>query len=465
MANAAAAVVTDALAVVAGFLAATWIRFDSGWVPVLFGRDPDLYTKYCRGAAVAAVVFFFVFQRLGLYVRPQLGRFENKIPRIIRACGIGIVAVTLLAFAVRKIYAEYSTGVLGIGFVTVSASILLERYILFRIELHYARHTPPANRVLLVGTDEVAARVYRGLRRDPKLRTEVCGFLRVTAADPRHPDVPAERILGTLEDLPRMAQALAPLDQIILTHSRLERDRMLDIVLFCEQNLIRFNLVPDVFDVLTGSMDVFLVDDIPLLGVARWPLDQFANRLIKRIEDLVVALIGLIVAAPVIAVAAIAIKRSSPGPVFYRQERCGEKGRTFTLYKLRTMRMDAEEKTGPVWTTENDPRRTPVGAFLRRYNLDELPQLYNVLKGDMSIVGPRPERPCFVERFKTGIGRYMWRHAYKPGITGWAQVNGLRGNTSLEERIKYDLYYLEHWSVAFDVKIMLMTLFAYEHAY
>jgi lipopolysaccharide/colanic/teichoic acid biosynthesis glycosyltransferase len=163
--------------------------------------------------------------------------------------------------------------------------------------------------------------------------------------------------------------------------------------------------------------------------------------------------------------AAVLIKRSSPGPVLYGQERCGERGRVFTLYKLRTMRTDAEEQTGPVFTAREDPRVTPVGAFLRRRNLDELPQLWNVLLGQMSLVGPRPERPHFVERFKEDISRYMWRHVSKPGMTGWAQVNGLRGNTSIQERIKYDLYYLENWSLALDFKILAKTFFARENAY
>ena len=164
-------------------------------------------------------------------------------------------------------------------------------------------------------------------------------------------------------------------------------------------------------------------------------------------------------------IAAIAIKLSSPGPVFYAQERCGEKGRVFRIYKLRTMRVDAEAASGPVWTVENDPRRTAVGTFLREWNLDELPQFWNVLKGEMSIVGPRPERPHFVEQFREDIQRYMWRHVSKPGLTGWAQINGLRGNTDIGERIKYDLYYLENWSLSLDFKIIARTLFARKNAY
>jgi exopolysaccharide biosynthesis polyprenyl glycosylphosphotransferase len=216
---------------------------------------------------------------------------------------------------------------------------------------------------------------------------------------------------------------------------------------------------------MTSSMDVQSLNDIPLLGISAWPLDSLWNRLLKRAEDVVGASVGLLLSLPVIAVAAVLIKRSSPGPVFYRQERCGEGGRAFTLLKLRTMPEDAEAQTGPVWTVENDSRRTRVGECLRTYNLDELPQFWNVFKGDMTLVGPRPERPYFVEQFKEEIGNYMSRHVSKPGMTGWAQVNGLRGNTDLKERVKYDLYYLENWSLAFDFKILLKTIFARKNAY
>ena len=185
----------------------------------------------------------------------------------------------------------------------------------------------------------------------------------------------------------------------------------------------------------------------------------------KRGEDIIGATIALLLSSPIIILAAIMIKRASPGPIFYKQERCGENGKNFNLYKLRTMQIDAEENSGPVFTAENDPRTTKIGALLRKTNLDELPQLWNVLKGEMSMVGPRPERPHFVEKFKTDINKYMWRHVSKPGMTGWAQVNGLRGNTSIEDRIKYDLYYLENWSLTFDFKILVRTLFANKNAY
>jgi exopolysaccharide biosynthesis polyprenyl glycosylphosphotransferase len=212
-------------------------------------------------------------------------------------------------------------------------------------------------------------------------------------------------------------------------------------------------------------VDVVSFDGVPLVGIRHIPLHYPWNRFVKRCSDLVGSAAGLILSSPAVALAAIAIKLDSKGPVFYSQERCGEDGTCFRLYKLRTMAEDAEKDTGPVWATENDPRCTRVGAVLRKYNLDELPQLYNVLRGDMSLVGPRPERPHFVSRFTEDMPKYMIRHAVKSGITGWAQVNGLRGDTNIKARLRYDMYYLENWSILFDLKIILMTLFARRNAY
>jgi exopolysaccharide biosynthesis polyprenyl glycosylphosphotransferase len=456
-------IVADALAVFGGFMLAIWIRFDSGWLEVEAGRPPSLYFKYGLGSLAATVVFLFVFKSLQLYVRPQTGRFENKIPRLMRAMTWGLLITTALAFLVRDpAYPEYSRLTLALAFCSTVALVLLERYLLFRLELHEARHSATRSAVLLVGTDEVAARLAKAIRHEPRLRTRVAGFV-ATNGETAHAEL-GEPVKGRLEDLERLLTG-GGVDQLIVCDTRLDQHRILDILLLCERHLVTFHMVPDLFRIMTGSVDMQTVGDVPLLGVSRWPLDFFWNRLFKRIEDVLGGLAGLIVSLPVIAVAAVLIKRASPGPVFYRQIRCGEAGRTFTLYKLRTMPVDAEAGTGPVWATPGDRRRTPVGAFLRAHNLDELPQFWNVLKGDMSLVGPRPERPHFVEQFKADIQHYMWRHVSKPGMTGWAQVNGLRGDTSIEERIRYDLYYLEKWSLSMDFKILIKTLFARENAY
>ncbi len=458
------ALLADALALVGAFFLATWLRFDSGLFTVRFGRDPDLYEQYAPAALAFALIGLWVFARLGLFVRPQRGRFESKIPRLVRACGLATLTSAVLAFAVRNLWLEISAGTLALTFPVAVFCVVAERYGLFRLELHYARHSEAINKVLLLGAGEVAARLRRGLADDRKLRTEVVGFLADADTVP-DPTIAPDLVLGAPGELTDVLDRIPGISQVILAGAALSHARIVEIILLCEQRMIQFNMVPDLFQVMTGSMGVQSVDDIPLLGVAEWPLDRFANRCLKRAEDIVVALTGLLLSAPILAAAALLIRKGSPGPIFYRQERCGEQGRVFTLYKLRTMVPDAEKETGPVWAAPDDARRTRVGAFLRRYNLDELPQFWNVLKGDMSAVGPRPERPHFVEKFKSDVGRYMWRHVSKPGMTGWAQVNGLRGDTSIEERIKYDLYYLEHWSLAFDFKILLKTFVARQNAY
>ena len=454
------AIACDAAAVAGGIMLATWVRFRSGWVPMVYEEPPDLYRFYGIGAAFAALLCVIVFRSQGLYVRPQVGSFPNKIPRILKSVATAVLLTMVLAFAVKN-EADYSRATIGVSALTIAFFVMLERYILYRIEWNMARHSRATNSVLILGTDGLAAHVQRTLGNEPMLRSKVTGFLRSDGEDEQ---VDSSLILGTMDDLERVV-GQGCVDQIILTDPGLSRPRILEVIRLCEKNLIAFNMVPDLFRIMTSSMDVQSLEDIPLLGVSRWPLDLFWNRALKRCEDVLGAAVGLVLASPVIAASALFVKLSSPGPVFYRQERCGEHGRPFTLLKLRTMRTDAEKDTGPVFTAENDPRATRVGAFLRRWNLDELPQLWNVLRGDMSLVGPRPERPHFVEQFKEDIGRYMWRHVSKPGITGWAQVNGLRGNTSIDERIRYDLYYLENWSLAFDLKILLRTVFAHENAY
>ncbi len=455
-----AAVVADALAVYAGFLLATWIRFNSGLIPMFHDGYPPMI-RYIYGGGIATLLFLFIFRSLGLYVRPQIGTFGDKIPRLVRAIGLGIFLAMALAFIIRT-EPPFSRITVGISFFSVIALVAVERFILFRIELRLAKRRELVNRVMIIGTDSVAAHLRRALEHEPRLRSRVVGFLRTGNEEPDA--AVAEMIKGRVADLEGIIDR-GEVDEVILADPSLPHSRMVQIMLYCERGLVSFRLVPDLFGMLTSRVSLQQVGDVPLLGVDKWPLDYFWNRMAKRAEDLVGSFIGLVLSVPVIAVAAPLIKRSSPGPVFYRQERCGERGNPFIIYKLRTMRESAEEGSGPVWATADDPRRTRIGAFLRRYNLDELPQFWNVLKGEMSLVGPRPERPHFVEQFKEDISKYMWRHVSKPGMTGWAQVNGLRGNTSISERIKYDLYYLENWSLAFDFKILAKTLFSRENAY
>lgn len=463
----AVAILADAAAMFSGFLAAMWLRFQSGWFPDWLARyfvdPPPNRDFYVYGAMIGTMILVLVFRSLRLYERPQFGSFSEAIPRLTRAIGLGLLLCAAVAFTIRTEYAPFSRVVVAMSLVTVWLAVLLERAFLFHVEIVAARRQPSRTKVLILGTDETCARLGRALERDPRQRAQVVAHVAVDNHPPSD-QIPAERIRGSLSDLPAML-ARGEAAQVIAGPAAIPHDQMVDILLNCQRYLVDFRMVPDLFRVLTSDVEVRTVDGIPLLGLSQWPLDRFANRFWKRTEDTVGAIAGLLIFSPVILIAAISIRLDSRGPVLFRQERCGRDGRPFTLYKLRTMRVDAEKESGPVWTSPDDPRCTAVGAKLRQWNIDELPQFWNVLIGDMSLVGPRPERPHFVEQFRGDLERYMVRHVSKPGMTGWAQVNGLRGQTDLRERLKYDLWYLENWSLSLDFKILARTLWAHRNAY
>ena len=290
----------------------------------------------------------------------------------------------------------------------------------------------------------------------------------VVGINPDHEKEPKSApVLGNLEELSNIV-ATHDIEEVILTETELPRSQVLSVILECEKHMVEFRLVADLLGMVTSQVDMRAIDGVPLLGLKESPLSEGYNRFIKRLVDIVFSGIGLIVLSPVFLFISILVKVTSPGPIFYFQKRIGEDGRRFAMIKFRTMIQNAEKGVGRVWAKKDDPRRTKIGGFLRKTNIDELPQLVNVFKGEMSLVGPRPERPNFVGKFREDIPRYMARHKIKSGMTGWAQVNGLRGNTSIEERTKYDLHYIENWSLAFDLKIIFMTimkLFVMENAY
>jgi Undecaprenyl-phosphate glucose phosphotransferase len=263
-------------------------------------------------------------------------------------------------------------------------------------------------------------------------------------------------ILGIYDDLDTILEK-NKIDIFFIAISVNEYDYFEGLIKKVEGHLSEIKVVPASYEFLSlrGGMDE--LGDLPIVNLQSSPLYGW-DSVFKRIFDLILGTLILVMVSPVMLVISILIKLTPEGPILYRQERVGMDGYSFQMIKFRTMHADAEEQTGPIWAKENDSRRTKVGAFLRRTSLDELPQLFNVIKGEMSLVGPRPERPKFVEEFRNRIPSYMLRHKIKAGMTGWAQINGWRGNTSLEKRIEHDLYYIQNWSVSFDLKILFMTL-------
>lgn len=465
------AIIADLAVIWLGQMVAVWIRFDSGWFALdesirSLLTNPEaqlrLYGFYSRASFVALVIYLTIFQLLKLYIRPQDGTFSAKIPRIVRACIFGGCGVLIASGLLKNTLPFISNGVVLLSMATVTFFVLLERLLLFRLEVKVASKSKPCHRAVILGTGEDAVRYIKAIESEPRMRTQIAAILTV-GDEPVASGIPAHLLRGDRAKLEEVVDS-EQIDMLVLATHSLTHDETVSLVVFCERHLVRFNMIPDLFRMMTTRMEFQMIDNVPLVGIGRWPLDQVWNRMLKRVVDIIGSIIGLLISLPFVLIAAIVIKCESKGPIFYGQERCGRRGKTFTIYKLRTMKQDAESGGKPGWTVGDDPRRTRSGAFLRKWNIDELPQFWNVLKGEMSLVGPRPERPYFVEQFTPGVEHYMWRHVSKPGLTGWAQVNGLRGDTSISERVKFDLYYLENWSLAFDFKILVRTFFAYRNA-
>lgn len=226
----------------------------------------------------------------------------------------------------------------------------------------------------------------------------------------------------------------------------------------CEKNGVRADIVPDYYRYLTSHPNIELLDNIPLISARYLPLDISYNSIFKRLFDVMFVVITSVIISPLLLLVAILVKVTSPGPIIYKQERVGEDGKIFMIYKFRSMSSENEYIDDKVWTKKDDPRITSIGKIIRKYSIDELPQFYNIFKGDMSLIGPRPERPYFVNKFKESVPKYMIKHHVKPGMTGWAQINGYRGNTSIVKRIEYDIYYVENWSFLLDMKIIIKTI-------
>ncbi|MBC8009324.1 MAG: sugar transferase [Burkholderiales bacterium] len=319
-------------------------------------------------------------------------------------------------------------------------------------------------KVVIIGWNSEAERLVEAIDKDDNHPYSVIGVIVTKPEDAANPrQFLGERLLGDFQDLNTILQK-HPVDIAAVADLELNSEQILETVHTCERLYVQFKIVPSFFQIFVSSLRMQTISGVPILGVESLPITHVANQATKRAIDIIGGLVGFFGSLPMMISLAIIIKKQSPGPVIYRQIRTGMHGKPFVIYKLRSMRLDAEV-AGAQWCVADDPRRLPIGAFMRKWNLDELPQFWNVLRGDMSLVGPRPERPELIAKFEHEIPHYNPRHEVRPGLTGWAQVNGLRGNTSLVDRIKYDLYYIENWSVWFDLQIMLLTFVKRDNAY
>lgn len=452
------ALVFDIGAIIVAAIAAYGFRFHI--LPTQHGIPP--FGIYLQSLIVVIPVFVLLLRSYRLYDSHHPLRRVETIFAVIKAVSVSMLILMAITFFYRAV--DYSRFFLPILWFFSCFFISLGRYLAIELEYHRKRSRKEMTRVLFVGYNRNTRHLVEWFSQHPHFGYVPLGVLnRETDQVGKHLDNVS--ILGTVPMWRTFVQELKP-DIVILLDGDLPRKEISEMVLLCEDLLIDFKMAADFFGIVTQNLGLEYLSDVGLLGLKSLPLDDWINRIMKRCFDFSVALVLLMLAFPVGLIIAIAIKvGGGKGPIFFGQERMGRDGATFKVLKFRTMKLDAEKESGPVWAKEDDNRRTVVGEFLRRWNLDELPQFINVLQGNMSLVGPRPERPFFVDQFRENIPRYMARHRIKCGITGWAQVHGLRGNTSIEERIKYDLYYMENWSLLLDIEIIFMTFFAFRNAY
>lgn len=450
----------DVFAIIGSFAFTYNFRFLTGFIPTNDAKLP-VFQAYAQALYAVIPVYLYFFRAYGLYrAQRQIRRIE-EIFLVIKAITFSVLVLTAMTFFYRGFsYSRIYLIVLWfLSILTVSAV----RYLLIQWEYRRKIQKKELTKVLLIGANRNARHIIQWARHNPHYGQEVVAVL---AKDPNllQKHLEGIPIIGLSEECENYIERLKP-ERVVLVDASFSRERITDLVVFCEDSFIDFKVTADFYGLMTRSVDIENISSVPLLGFRSLPLDDPWNRVQKRAFDILISGLGIVLSSPLWLLSVLLIKLDDGGPLFYFQERMGRDQKIFNVIKFRTMRVDAEKETGPVWARPNDNRRTRFGNFMRRFNFDELPQLWNVLKGEMTLVGPRPERPHFVHQFRESIPRYMARHKVKSGITGWAQVNGYRGNTSIRERLKYDLYYMENWSLLLDIEILFMTFFAYKNAY
>jgi Undecaprenyl-phosphate glucose phosphotransferase len=467
-------VLSDSLLGMTAFIIAYLLRFQTGLIPVPKGTPP-LSQYVVNVLPFIAVLVPLGFQLQGLY---RLRRGRSRVDDFFAVFVGSILAVVFGIVATLYVQVYFTSGpartrgafqvsqwvwviflVLNVGLTFASREFvreLLERRWRAGIGL---------KRILIAGSGELGRLVADKILEHRELGYQIVGFVDDRASGD-HLGYRGLPLLGTIDEAAEIS-AREAVDHLYVALPPEQHVQMLQLIENTSRGCVDVKVVPDLLQVIALRARLEDLDGIPVININDVSLQGF-NTIVKRAIDMAISSVALLLLAIPFWVIAALVKITSRGHVFYQQERMGLDGKPFMIYKFRSMYTGAESQTGPVFASEQDPRRTPVGKLLRRSNIDELPQLWNVLKGDMSIVGPRPERPLFVAQFKDKIPTYMLRHKVKAGITGWAQVNGWRGNTSIEKRIEYDLYYIENWSVRLDLKIMWLTLlrgFFHKHAY
>ena len=442
--------ISDIIFIEISFLFSYWFRFLSPITGYFDNVQPNPPIEpYIFSSLIIIPIWLVFLNSKGLYTQGRVSAFSEYFIPAIKSITLGMFVVLSVAFFYRNF--SYSRAVFVILYFSSITFVLFGRALIFHYEQHKYKKGLLLKNVLILGSNEFAEKVYNSIK-----EKEIPGYsIKGYCADKKLAGNNYEH-LGSFADLNEILKK-SDIDTVVAVISDDTNFKLIDLVKECEGHNIEFMYLPEVLGLITSKVRIKTIGGISLIRLKEIPiggLDYFK----KRIFDIVFSLLFLLVTLPVSIILAILIKLESRGPLFYFQERVGLEGEVFKTIKFRSMRIDAETKSGPVWAKDGDNRATRTGKFIRKYSIDEIPQFFNVLRGDMSVVGPRPERPFFVDQFKKTIPGYLERHRVKTGITGWAQVNGLRGNTPLDERIKFDIYYVENWSLLFDVIIIFKTV-------
>ena len=431
-----AQVCMDAGIICAAYFFSWYLRFKSG----VFVQDAGVLPAKTYFSALFLIIpgYLLLYSIFQLYMPRRVKSYRKELMDIIRANGIGFMIFILVLYFIKQ--EHFSRQMLCIFFFINISLEFASRYLIRTILWKMRKQGLNQKHILMIGESQMAEQYMDRLRENPKWGYQVFAHLK--------DEEKLERILEGNE-----------LDEVVIALRAEDYGKLERIVDVCEKAGVHTKMIPDFGNVISTRPYIEDVQGIPVIHVRRVPLNIMRNRAAKRAVDLIGATVAIILFSPVMLLTVLVVALTEEGSVIYRQERVGLHNQVFYMYKFRSMIMQDEEKEKAEWSTRNDPRITPVGKLIRRTSIDELPQLFNVLKGEMSLVGPRPERPQFVQKFRDEIPRYMVKHQVRPGMTGWAQINGYRGNTSIEKRIEYDLYYIENWTMVFDMKILILTIF------
>ncbi len=445
-------VLCDTFSIVVALLLAWWIRFRSELILVESGYLS--LREYFIPVLVVIPIYITIYNIFKLYTPYRFKNSLEEIFNVIKSNILGLLILVLILYLFKEIdYSRYLLFFFGILSVLIT---VIERIGIRLILRQIRKKGYNLKHILIVGYSDLAVELIRRIDRNKHWGYNVAGIL-----DDHKKlgyQIKNKHVLGTIEELERHLNEI-DIDEVFITLQLKEYEKLQKIISISEKTGVKTQIIPDYYRYIPAKPYVEEIDGLPIIHIRHIPLDNIVNRSIKRLIDVLGALTALLVFFPIMVFVAVTIKITSPGPILFKQERIGLNRKNFNMYKFRSMHVQKEEEERSQWTTKDDPRKTKFGNFIRKTSLDELPQILNVLKGDMSLIGPRPERPYFVEKFKEEIPKYMIKHQVRPGITGWAQVNGWRGDTSIKKRIEYDLYYIENWNIGIDIKILFLTIF------